>query len=127
EVSEAIEERRELIELRHAGPRRNGDASADSTIDQYFDYRLLSWSSSSMTRLNSSNGCAPLSVRPFMKNAGVPDTPASFPSLISASTAALYLRESTQPLKREASRPSLAAIAFRSSSSSFLGSPKRTS
>ena len=34
-----------------------------------------------MMRLNSSNGCAPLSMRPLMKNAGVPMTPASLPVL----------------------------------------------
>src|SRR5438034_6306689 len=74
----------------------------------------LSESSSSMMRLNASNGCAPLSIRPLMKNAGVPLTPASSPACASASTCALYLRASTHELNFDASRPSSTACCLRS-------------
>ncbi len=43
-------------------------------------------SSSSMTRLNDSNGWAPSMARPLMKNAGVPVTPTASAAAISAST-----------------------------------------
>ena len=43
-------------------------------------------SSSSITRLKFSNGCAPVSGRPLMKKAGVPFTPASLPACASLST-----------------------------------------
>ena len=43
-------------------------------------------SSSSITRLKTSNGWAPLSGRPLMKKAGVPLTPTALPAAMSAST-----------------------------------------
>jgi hypothetical protein len=67
-----------------------------------------------MIFLNASNGCAPLSIRPLMKKAGVPFTPASLPASMSASTIALYLCESMQVLKRAASRPRSTACCLRS-------------
>ena len=68
-------------------------------------------SSSSITSLNFSNGCAPESMRPLMKNAGVPVTPTSLPSAMSLSMPALNCCLDTHSSNLARSRPTSAANA----------------
>src|SRR5205823_10362317 len=73
--------------------------------DDFFDDA----SSSSITSLNFSNGWAPDSIRPLMKNAGVPVTPAFSPSFTSLSISAVngfFSRHSSNFLR---SRPTWSA------------------
>ena len=65
-----------------------------------------------MTSLNFSKGCAPDSMRPLMKNAGVPLTPTLAPSAMSLSMTALnscFARHSSNYFW---SMPTSPAIAF---------------
>src|SRR5579885_601194 len=81
-------------------------------------------SSSSITSLNFSMGCAPESRRPLMKKAGVPFTPACEPSAISFSIAALnscLARQSSNFLRSSLSS-SANALSFSSERSSLAKS-----
>src|SRR5580765_6070457 len=62
---------------------------AAQAVTRYDGDTPFAFSSSSITSLNFSNGCAPDSMRPLMKNAGVPLTPTFEPSAMSLSMAAL--------------------------------------
>src|SRR5690606_22329091 len=67
-------------------------------------------SSSSITLARVAKGTAPEMKRPLTNIAGVPETPARWPSVRSVATCAAYLPESTQASKAAASRPSAAAL-----------------
>src|SRR4051795_8926169 len=62
-----------------------------------------------MTVLKASNGWAPTTLVPLMKNVGVPVAPTAAPSLASASTLSLNLPESSAALNLPMFRPSSSA------------------
>src|SRR5216683_2420372 len=70
---------------------------------------LAFFSSSSMIVLNASRDCAPTSLRPLMKNVGVPSAPAQVASVASAVIWASNFFESRAALNFDMSRPSSAA------------------
>ena len=74
-----------LQKMRQPRETRCGLCAVKFDGDRASSYFLNS-SSSSMMRLNASNGCAPDSRRPLMKKAGVPVTPALRPACASVST-----------------------------------------
>ena len=77
--------------------------------DSHLALAPFSFSSASMTVLNSSTGWAPTRRVPLTKNVGVPVAPTAAPSLASASTLSLNLPQSSAALNLAMLRPSSSA------------------
>src|ERR1700678_1307889 len=76
--------------------------------------------SSSISSSNFGGGCAPVSGRPSIKNAGGPSTPAFSPAAWSALISLSYFDLSRQASNLAEFMPRVLAVAFRSAGASLL-------
>src|SRR6266446_10435579 len=86
-----------------AGREQRRDAGRHGTEDYFF--ATFEDNSESMIALKESKGRAPTSLRPLMKNVGVPLAPSAFPALMSAWIRDCAPRASTAAFQRETSSP----------------------